>query len=439
MDLEYLKDTIKEIKMPDDMKKRIVDTALDSTQDTTTMKKICNLRRFRPIPICAALLAALTLTGFAVYYANSVLLSFNGDLSLVEPYIQQIDESTEKGEYCVTVDSVLSDAHSTVIGVTVEALTDDACIALNSADFNPARIMTFNPKSVDSSCVSVSYTGSPAEANLNQRSFAIRLEGVGAPNVVELYLNDNADDPIVLEIDKQIESLSVEAERPTEIDGYFIRNCTLNATGVDFDVEFAEKLTVNSPTNIIEIYFRMSDGSLKTLTQICGEPARFGIQEIKGDPAPAYRYTETFATLVDPLSVTGVVMNGREYSFVNPEYNISIDIPDTMRPFLTEFIEIDDVFYFCANDVCEHIGASIEIEGNQYTIQYLGREYVFSPEDTTVTVDGQVCELEYAAVTLDNGELALSGQWFSLLELASDWYYSDWETVRAPDYWLVTP
>ena len=56
-----------------------------------------------------------------------------------------------------------------------------------------------------------------------------------------------------------------------------------------------------------------------------------------------------------------------------------------------------------------------------------------------MTVDGQVCELEYAAVTLDNGELALSGQWFSLLELASDWYYSDWETVRAPDYWLVTP
>ena len=148
MDLEYLKDTIKEIKMPDDMKKRIVDTALDSTQDTTTMKKICNLRRFRLIPICAALLAALTLTGFAVYYANSVLLSFNGDLSLVEPYIQQIDESTEKDEYCVTVDSVLSDAHSTVIGVTVEALTDDACIALNSADFNPARIMTFNPKKI---------------------------------------------------------------------------------------------------------------------------------------------------------------------------------------------------------------------------------------------------------------------------------------------------
>lgn len=438
MDLEHLKYSIKEIKMPNDMKKRIVDTALQSSQ-TATMKKNCNLKRFRPVLVCAALLAVLTLTGFAVYYANSVLLLFHGDPSLVEPYIQSIDETSEKGEYRVTVDSVLADAHSTVIGITVEALTNDAGIALNSNDFNPARIMQFNPKSVDSTVIGVTYAASPAEANLNQRSFAIRLEGVGAPNVVELSLNDHAADPIVLEIDQQIESLSAEAERPTEIDGYFIRACTLNATGVDFDVEFANQPTVNSPTNIIEIYFRMSDGSLKTLTQLCGKPAGFGNRKITGDPAPAYRYTENFSSLIDPLSVTGVVMNGREYSFIDPEYNTSIDIPDTMRPFLTEFIEIDDTFYFLANDVCKHIGALIQKADNQYTIQYLGREYVFSTEETTATVDGQVCELGAVPVILEDGELALSGNWFSLLGLSSEMYYSDWEIVRAPDYWLVTP
>lgn len=412
------------------------ETLTEVIKMTQENKKRLKAKRIRIAVVCAAAAMLLACTALAVYYANTVLAYFNGDTALIEPAVQVVDKVMEQGEYKIFVDSTLSDAHSTVVGLTIEALTDEAAAALNSDSFRPTGILRFESERTDTAAVAVTYTAVPAEKDSVRRSFSIRLEGIGAPNALRIHLaGDNNEKEIVLALEKQIESLSVAAESNSENSDYFIRSCVLNATGVKLDVEFAETVRGDK---IIEIYFRMADGSLKTLSQLCGTASEMDCQRIDKAPGNVYRYIKTFPVLIDPLSVAGVVMNGMEYSFLNSEYTAPAEVPETMRPFLTPFVEADDVFCFFADDVCGHIGASIEKNGGQYTIRYLGRVLAFSPEDVTVTVDGKMYNLEYPATYKDK-ELVLSSEFFALLGLENTMYYPELGPVHAPENWLVAP
>ena len=151
-----------------------------------------------------------------------------------------------------------------------------------------------------------------------------------------------------------------------------------------------------------------------------------------------YLYTATFRTLIDPLQISGILMNGMEYSFIDSDYIAPAEVPSTMRPFLTPFVEVNDVFYFLAYDVCEHIGASIEKDGEQYTIRYLDKTLSLTPENRAATLNGELYDLDHPA-TYENNNLIFSGELFTLLGLESSMYYPENGPVHAPENWLVTP
>ena len=405
---------------------------------TQENKKAFSTKRLRVLPVCAVVTALLICTAFAIYYANTVLTYFNGDTTLIEPNVQAVDEVQQQGEYMLNVDSILSDAHNTVIGLTIEALTDDAATTLTNERFRPTDILRFDPESSDG-VVSVTYTAVPSEADSVKRSFSIHLAGVGAPNTLRLYLDSSSDEEaIVLTLDKQIESLSVTAVEPSEINNYFIRSCELNATGLTLEVKFEDSVKGDK---IVEFYFRMADGSLKTLSQLCGKATGVNSRNTAlstGVQEHAYLYTTTFRTLIDPLQISGILMNGMEYSFLDSNCVVPAEVPTTMRPFLTPFVEINDSFYFYAYDVCEHIDASIEKDGEQYTIRYLDKTFSFTPENKTATLNGELYDLDHPA-TCENNNLCLSGECFALLGLGQSMYYPENGPVHAPENWLVTP
>ena len=430
-DKKTYKETFSSLHVSEDVLKEV----MSMTQEN---KKTFRIKKYRALPICAVIMSLFVGTAFAACFANTVLNYFNGDTALIEPDIQVVDEVQKQGEYMLSVDSILSDAHNTVIGLTIEALTNDAVTILNSEGFRPTDILRFDSEN-GGGMVSVTYTALPAATGSAKRSFSIHLAGIAVPNTLRLYLNGCSDEEaMVLTLDNQIESLTVTAVPASEISDYFIRSCELNATGLALEVEFKDTVKADK---IVEFYFRMADGSLKTLSQLCGEATGTDFQNtarLTGVEENTFLYTVTFRTLIDPLQVAGVIMNGMEYSFFDPDYVVPIEIPVTMRPFLTPFAEVNEVFYFYAYDVCEHIDASIEKREEQYTIQYLDKTLSFTPDNTAATLNGKPYNLDFPATYKDKN-LLLSREFFTLLGLENSMYYPERGPVHAPENWLVTP
>ncbi len=386
--------------------------------------------------VCIAILLIPAGTAYAYHYLKSALLYHEGQKELIEPAVQVVDETIQEKKYIIHVDSVLTDEHSTIVGLTLEAKNDEAKEELNSQEFDIREILRFNYEIANSTPVSMTCVSANVSDNDGVHSFAVRFDGIEVPNTLSIYLVGQADEAITLSIERQINDLSIIAKTFDENTDYFIQSCNLNPTRVEFEVTFAEPVQGDK---IIEIYFRMADGSLKTLPQLAGNTANRSCWLITDAAPNTYRYTENFETLIDPLSVKGVVMNGMEYSFFDEEYVVPVEIPDSMRPFTTTFVEMNEVFYFYASDVCGRIGASIESEDEKYIINYLGRTIEVRLNDDRILVDGEERILT-AGATFNGQDLVLPRDFFSILGVRDTMYYPQrGGSIQAPDSWLVTP
>lgn len=152
-----------------------------------------------------------TVTVFAYYYFKSVFLYFDGNTELIEQDIQVIDETVEEVQYKVHVDSLLADSYSTILGLSIEALSDEAASTLFSQEFDVRDILCFDYEGADASFISMSCKASDRTDGETIRNFAIRLDGLGAPNTIRLYLKNDESCAIELNIDQPVEMLSATA------------------------------------------------------------------------------------------------------------------------------------------------------------------------------------------------------------------------------------
>lgn len=428
-DAKKYQEVFSEIHAPKDMVSKI-------NNEIQKESKKYKSKALRVAVACIAILLIPAGTVYAYNYLKSALIYHEGKVELIEPAIQVVDETIQEEKYIIHVDSVLSDAHSTIVGLTLEAKSDKAKEDLNSQEFDIREIIRFDYEVANTTPVSMTCVSADVADNDAMRSFAIRFDGIEVPNTLSIYLEGQIDDAIALGIESQIDDLSVIAKPLEENTDYFIQSCNLNATRVEFEVTFAEPIQGDK---IIEIYFRMADGSLKTLPQLAGNTAERMCWLVTDATPNTYRYTENFETLIEPLSVRSVVMNGMEYSFFDDEYAVAVEIPDSMRPFTTPFVEMDEVFYFYASDVCERIGASMESEGEKYIINYLGKTIEFRLNDDKILVDGEE-QILIAGATFNGQDLVLPRDFFSILGVRDTMYFPQrGGSVQAPDSWLVTP
>lgn len=409
---------------------------LSDIQNATYKKR----ERFTPKAIriaiaCLALALMPTVTVLAYNYFKSVFLYFDGDTELIEQDIQTIDEKVEEVQYKVHVDSLLADSYSTILGLSIEALTDESASTLFSEEFDVRDILCFDYEGTDASFISMTCKASDRTDGESIRNFAIRLDGLGAPNTIRLYLKNDESSAIELNIDKPVEMLSATALPEYKQDDYFISSCELSATQITYEIIYDESVQGDK---IVEIYFRKADGSLITLQQLAGNETEIKLW-YEGEPEDnIYRYTQPFQTLINPLSIVGVVMNGVEYSFVNDDYSTEVDIPESLKPFLSSFVERNNTFYVSANDVCEKLGATIEQTVGKYTIGYLDNTMVFSIDDKKIQVNGEEKSMDSSAI-FDGDELLIPSTYVDCLGVRIMMYYSERGNVQSPKEWLITP
>ena len=250
-----------------------------------------------------------------------------------------------------------------------------------------------------------------------------------------MHLKNRDEDSVGFNTDEPFEVLSATALPVYKNNDYFISSCELSATQVTYVVTFDTPVYGD---RIVEIYFRKADGELITLQQLAGNWTEIKFLS-EGDPAQnTYRYTQSLADTINPLSVSGVVMNGVEYSFMNDDYYTGVNIPDTLRPFLSPFAERNDTFYVYAYDACEKMGAVIENDGRSYKICYRGNTLELSINEPIVYLNGNEKQTGSSAI-LDGAELLIPKTYMDCLGVRIMMYYPERGPVHPPKEWLITP
>lgn len=402
--------------------KRRVNAALDVSAPE---RKSFMRKRVYMIAVAAALIAALAGTALAVYYRKTALSYFDGDTSQIEPAVQQVDQTSEQGSYRLHVDSVLSDAHNTILGLTLEAVDEDSQGALWAEDFVLLHVVMFEAEQANSLTYLPTFRETSSESGSSQRCFSIRLTGIGAPNTLHIYLaGEPKESGITLALVEQLKSLTATAEEPTGEEEYYIRSCLLNEIGIILTVDFREQVRGDK---IVELYFRTADGSIKTLSQIAGSRMYPYAESIPGTDDLEFSYKYSFVTPIDLLSVSGVIMNGKEYSFLEPNKVEPVEVPQTLRPFLTPFAEKEDRFWANLSDVCRHLGAEMEIGDEICVVRYLDRVVTISLKDDNVYFDGK-------DIFVSSNEI-----WDAFALNISMYYPQMGGPVQAPKDWLIMP
>ena len=132
-------------------------------------------------------------------------------------------------------------------------------------------------------------------------------------------------------------------------------------------------------------------------------------------------------------------MNGVEYSFDDGDHHNEVDIPETLRPFLSAFIEKISTFYVNAYDVCEKLGATIKNDDGNYAIRYLNNTIEFSLGEYKLYLNGEERDMGGAVAMLDGDELLLPCRYIDSLGARISMYYPEKGRVHPPEEWLITP
>lgn len=134
MDFERLSSSVKDIKMPNDMKKRIIDNTLHQTEENV-FEPICErqrrgfLRKSAAVLLVATLIlsmsaAALAIASsnwFAAFFINRSGYELTPDqYQFIEEKSVGIGQSITEGGYTVTVESALCDAYNLYLVIHVE-------------------------------------------------------------------------------------------------------------------------------------------------------------------------------------------------------------------------------------------------------------------------------------------------------------------------------
>ena len=247
-----------------------------------------------------------------------------------------------------------------------------------------------------------------------------------------MHLKNRDEDSVGFNTDEPFEVLSATALPAYKNSDYFISSCELSTTQITYVVTFDTPVYGD---RIVEIYFRKEDGSLVTLQQLGGNVVSC---HCLNDGFKRYRYTYTFSNMIDTSPIVAVVMNGVEYSFTDHFYHKEIDVPETLRPFLSPFTERNNIFYVYARDACEKMGAVIENNGSRYTIRYRENTLAFSINDPIIYLNGKEKQTGSSAI-LEGEELLIPGSYISKLGARIMMYYPEKGPVHSPEEWLITP
>lgn len=410
-------------------------------------------RRMRIAAVLAAAVITLCGTALAVYRFHFLGAYYGGDSLPLAQYIAPVDGAITDGVFTVRAEGVVTDGFTTIVGLSI--------CAQNPADLKelmdthppeeilPAYydLLSFEAQDSSTRAVSVQYRRLQQYETDNTAYLSVRIAGPSDTLYIRFRGGDPSAPVMEIPLDEPVEALEL---RPAPSDmqdtGYAVSRIALSAMGLQLELDFPAPRKSTDPDLILPFYFRMADGSIQTPSQFFGRGSPWhNISRIRqsGDGPCTYLFSAPAPNPVDLLSVSGIIIQDTEYTFQLPGQTAAVTVDETLVPFLTPFVEIDDRFYITAQEVCRRLGADLWIAPDEKTarLTYRGTTVTFEVGSTAIWVDGTPAQLDGGKTLLQGGVLLLSGGVLpDYFQVGANMYFSQpGDATTAPQWWLITP
>lgn len=430
--------------------KRRVNAALNAD---LSERKAYMRQKIKLAAVLVAAVVALTGTALAVGQLDLLHVWFQGSTGPLAENIVPVDGSISNGTYTVRVEGVISDQYKAIVGISIQAADSEALKALTVGDRLPLyhSLLTFGH--------TANFQRLSQYDTADTLYFSVLVHNINKAQDAPLKLwfrESGPDSPYLsIPVNHPVETLEILPPPPTGVGwDYAVSRVAISPMSLEVEVDYPKPLHANV---IFPLYFRMADSTIQTLSQFFApgyinqlSTSSYGVPwdsisliDEREDGSCTYLYSATLPVVLDLLSVEGVITQGMEYSFLNPEKSVPIEIDKTLVPFTVSFAQLDDGSNrIPVEEVCLGLGAnfSMDTEGKSATIIYRGITMVLNIGSTTATMDGKSIQLE-APPVLQNGILLSWKDVWNCFQVGVQMHVPEHgsEVDSTTIFWLVMP
>lgn len=349
--------------------------------------------------IACAVTAAMASSVFAMNNIDMLKHFFGGDTEVLEEYVSSPENYVYDENLKVGLEQIITTKYSAKAIISVTALSDEGRRMLKDEELNVIgdTYVNYVDDSADGHYINGMGGRELTEYKTADRSlWEISIEALntisdGEKVAMEFEFLDTKDNVIIFELSTDVET----AEYALPGQPYGSAKLKLNPMGVIIErgIAVGEEFELYD-TNT---YFIMADGSVKTFNQLFD----VSMASIKEEGCQ-YDMWECFADARDILDLAdfkGVIMDGIEYSLENTADHGPADESRLLKPFETDILYKDDLYYIPLDEFLRGIGA----EEGAKTFQYCGNSYELTDdggiiknndekyENATAEIDGRNC------------------------------------------------
>lgn len=371
------------------MSARNIRRRVNRTLDEDPTERRRHMKQLLKKGVCAALVAASLLTGaFAASQTDFWQYWFEdgtGNLA-----VNSDKKSIQNADLRLTLEESLADGNHALVIFSVTALSDTGRKQLYGDNLTGGGITTLVGLSPDPNAFQgggMSYQTSPISDRdtENQRFFRAEVSLSGPDVKPVLYLHDlDTYLPIPMTANVQSASISFDGLTVSCPLDTVVRLNTLQLSSLGWDLDYKLVSQPNAANNFVEyqiFYFRMKDGTLKTMSQLMDTQNWFYWREV-----------------LDLDDVEGVVVDNTEY-FLDGRAPQPYTVPDALQ-----FAELDtyDISQgsnqyhgVLLRDLVEKLGGTITWDNKTQsaTVHYRGVTAAFTAGAYSFVRNGRLCEL----------------------------------------------
>lgn len=418
----------------------------------------------------AAAVIAVLLVGSALAVAgqwNVLDFYFEGDNTPVEDYVSHETYSIRDDNYTLSVISSVADTSSAYLLVTIEAKNDAAAAALMADDFEnidtfsvrvledeaakPEPTPTGNGPAVEMPVAGgFSYGEEEALRTETSRTYGMHVDVLNtAVYAVQLRLGLMEEGLYVKIPLEPVGPITVEIHAEGASSGTFkhieggapvtLESVSLSPLSIQMEYSFAAADGDAFPL----LFFRMTDGSLRSWGQIVGD-SMLGGSSWRDQDIKHASYDHQLRSVLELSQVDAVVFNGMAYPLDDgkPE---TVEVDPTLYPFqipLMDRLSEGGGYSVPVRALCEGLGVDCvwDNDTRTATMTYRGVTIALTWGSPTALVDGRPVELDEAPGVQD-GKLAADYDVFEdAWQLTMCAAYDNWPSDNAQRVaWLVIP
>ncbi|AJS58616.1 copper amine oxidase N-terminal domain-containing protein [Paenibacillus sp. IHBB 10380] len=394
--------------------------------------------------------AILTLgVGSAFATSNIDLLKelLRGDTNILQKEVRNPNTSIQNDEYKVTLEQVLAAPHDAIIVFSVEGLTKEATNALetNSMFLFESTIMLKTTPGSETKNSGYGQANFGENNTFNKKYFALEVDAIDNPKQepLRLYL-DMVNSPelfITVPMDSNIQTLDFQMNQEAEANGkkYTIEHMGINSISMVID---SRGFNIIEDALMPEIFFKMSDGTIKTKNQLVNKYKSSGSILTAYDEDGIYRFYFRFKEIMNLNDIQSVIIDNMEYTLNKKVEPKPVVIDEKLHRFESRIIEFErtekDGPLMSVDDICKGLGAEYSWDSKNATLvfTYRGTTLELTAGSSTAIVNGQeipLKERDYEGVNMQNGELSIPPY------LLEDYFDVDYTLKYSTSMWIITP